>query len=173
MNLLKKLFGTKQKNHFDSIHNLPVYNWFKCRDNQDLSYLLKDESKHGSTEGVDFEELHSVYLDIITEFFTEFGQTTGLKKEVKLISKIVDSNILFIKTGDRFLLNNIYVMEERLRVMKLDAIDKSLKIDTKKESKKDIATVGSSIGGFVDTKKVVVSQFYTQLIGINESRKAA
>ena len=173
MNLLKNLFGTKQLNHFNTIHELPIYNWFNLRSEEDLTYLLKDSSKHGSKEEIDLNELKSVYLDMITEFFAEFGQTKELKSEVKLISKIVDSNILFITTGDRFLLNNIKVMEGRLQKLKLDNVDKSLNVDAKKELKKDIARVGTSIGKFVNVKTVTVLQFYTQLSTINEINNAA
>lgn len=173
MNLLKRLFGRKQKNHFDSIHNLPIYNWFKCRDENDLSYLLKDEPRHGTKEDVDFEELYSVYMDMITEFFKEFGQAKSKKNEIDLISKIVDANLMFVKSGDRFLLNNINVMNERLRKIQLDNMDNALKVDSRAETKKDIAKVGSSINGFVNTKSVVVVQFYTQLTMVNDIQTAS
>ena len=159
---LKIRFGKKQNAIYKTLYKLPVYNWMKCRINKDFSYLYEDESLHGKPlEEEQVLNINDIYLGMITEFFNEFGQTKSFKNEIKLKSEIIDLNIEFIKTGDKFLLNAIKMLNIDLEKMSVKNVEEDLNVNYKKE----LAKLGESMGIFVNTKTVNVIDYYTQLIG--------
>ena len=165
MNLLKKKSGIKRKSHYNSIYDLPIYNWYKMRKLNDLSFLFKDKSKHKSELTEEQQKyLTDVYLDMLTEFFDEFGQTKDFKKELKLKSEIIDLRLEYASTGDEFILNDLEMLESELLKKQADNIDKDLNIDEDEQMKIAIAYVGKLLGHPIDTREVSVLQFYTQLV---------
>jgi hypothetical protein len=170
MNLLKKQSLKSQKKRYNTLHDLPVFNWFKCRSNESFSFLLKDKSFYDLDNealfkkfpGVDFEGL---FLELLTEFFKEFGQTKEHKNELKLKMELHGLNIQYLKTGDRFIINHIETVNLKLNELQADNIDEENNIDIKKE----IALIGKSMGAFIDTKKVTTYQYYTQRLLLLEN----
>jgi len=156
--------GLKRKKHYNSLYKMPIYNWFKMRLKKDFSYLIKDSSKHdeplSEEQSAYFE---SIYLDMLTEFIEEFGQSKSLKNELETKSKIIDLNLEFLETGDKFILNSIENLTFKMLKKQTDEVNKSLGIDEKKEMKKEIATVSKTLGKPIDIKAFPVIPFYTQL----------
>ena len=163
MELLKPKSGKRQKKRYKTIRKLPAYNWFECRKEQKFSYLLKDEDLQGLENEelfkrfpkIDFE---SEFLELVTEFFKEFGKPKGYEKEIKLKSEIVDLQLRYVKTGERMLLNGIKILKFKLQKLLIDDKDKELGIDQKKE----IAAIGKASGVIVDITKITTFQYYTQ-----------
>jgi hypothetical protein len=65
------LSGSKLKGkHFDSIENLPIYNWWKVHQSGDLGYLLIFKRAITLPEA---EELKKVWTAIYNEYIAKFG----------------------------------------------------------------------------------------------------
>ena len=57
----------------------------KMRKHNDYSFLIKDKNFHGLPISDKFIiYLHNYYLQMLTEFFNEFGQTKAFKDEIKI-----------------------------------------------------------------------------------------
>jgi len=164
---LKIKYSRIFKTTYNSIHDIPIYFWFKLRSEEDLRYLFQNKKYHNKPLNEnDAIYLKSLYFDLITEFFKEFGQQKKYKNELELMLKITKLNIKFLETGDRFLLNQIEIFNDRLEKMRLDNIDKSLNLkkeDIEKENKKQIAIVSKALHTIIDVKRISVVQFYTIL----------
>lgn len=162
--LLKKRFGSKHKEHYKSIFDFPIYNWIKMRKHNDYSFLIKDKTFHGSEISHGFaQELNDSYLGMLTEFFEEFGQTKDFKDEIKLKSKIIDLNLNFIQSGDKFILNEIDILKKRLLEKQSKNIDKDLNVSEDMQEKQMISRVASSLPYSIDIRTLSVFKFYTQL----------
>ena len=134
------------------------------RKHNDYSYLIKDKDFHGTPISDKFTmSLHNTYLELLTEFFNEFGQTEASKDEIKIKEEILDLNLEFIRTGDTFILNDIAILEKKLLDKQASNIDKTLKVDTDLEDKQMIAKVSKSLPYPIDIRKISVLTFYTQL----------
>ena len=157
-------FGSKHKAHYKSIFEFPIYYWMKMRKYNDYSYLIKDKSFHGSEVSEKFaQELNDSYLGMLTEFFQEFGQTKDFKDEIKIKSQIIDLNLEFIYSGDKFILNEIDVLKERLLIKQSKNIDKDLSVSEDMQEKQMISRVASSLPYSIDIRTLSVFKFYTQL----------
>lgn len=149
---------------------MPLYNWIKMRKESDFSFLFKDSSKHRKELSVSEKIiLNEYYLDIITEFFSEFGVSKKYINELKLMREITLLNIDYIQTNDAFLLNTIETLKFKLDQLKIDNVDKELSIDSDKQMKEQIAAVGSTLGKPVNIMTITVLQFYTQMTALKYS----
>lgn len=102
-------------------------------------------------------------MDLLTEFFVEFGVPRKFKNELKLKSQIIDLDIEFIETKDAYLLNSINALEAQLLKKQADNIDEVNGIDEDAEMKRQIARVGQLFGRPIDPRNITVLEFYTQL----------
>lgn len=161
---MKKEYGIKFKSLYRSLYNLPLYNWMKMRKHNDFSYLIKDEKRHGiPLKPYAKIILHDLYLEILTEFFEEFGQSKSYSNEIKLIKKITLLNLEYAATDNKFLLNDIEVLNHKLEQIRIRNAEKDMGIDSDEEMRKLIGLVSSSLGKPVDTKRIMTLQFYTQV----------
>jgi len=136
----------------------------KMRKHNDYSYLIKDKNFHGLPISDKFIiSLHNYYLQMLTEFFNEFGQTKQFKDEIKIKEELLSLRLAFINTGDTFILNDIAILEKKLLDKQASNIDKTLKVDTDLEDKQMIARVSKSLPYPIDIRKISVLTFYTQL----------
>lgn len=163
--LLRKRYGIRRKNLYNSIYDLPIYNWFKMRSKNDFSYLIKNKKYHGKELHLETKiQLKDIYLDLLTEFFNEFGISKSFKDEVKIKGEIIDKNIEFTNTGDTFIMNDLDILNQKLLKKQADNIDKSMKLSDKLSNKIEIAKVERLLGKIIEIKKISVLSFYTQLI---------
>lgn len=147
-----------------------MHNWIKMRKESDFSFLFKDREKHRKELSINEKIiLNEYYLDIITEFFSEFGVNKKYVNELKLMREITLLNIEYIQTNDAFLLNTIETLKFKLDQLKMDNVDKELSIDSDKQMKEQIAAVGSTLGKPVDIMNITVLQFYTQMTALKYS----
>ena len=56
--LLKKHQSHKAPAVYTDLDSLPLWNWFKISDTNNLSYLFKDETLHGGTEPENGQEVY-------------------------------------------------------------------------------------------------------------------
>ena len=163
-NLFKKKSLINSQTHYASIYDMPIYNWFKMRSESDYSYLFKSKLKH-KTELTDEENkyFNDIYLNMLTEFFNEFGQKQSFKNENKLKLQIIELNLEYAISGDTFLLNSIAVLREKLKIKQSNNIDSNMGISEDMEMKRKVAKVSESLRTAIDPRTFTVVKFYTQL----------
>jgi len=79
MNVFEKIRKVlvKELKCYTSISDLPIYNWFKIHETNDLKYILIEEQKVGFMRQ---EELSVVFSKIYDEFLDTFGISDDLKR---------------------------------------------------------------------------------------------
>ncbi len=115
--------------------------------------MLKAPKKLNIFEQIKLKDL---YLNILQEFVDTFGQNKTHEKELDLMVKLIDARLLFVETGDRFLINEIEILERQILELKSNEID--FKFDIKKE----VALISKTSGFLINLQKTSVYQYYTQ-----------
>ena len=98
---------------YDSIYNLPQWNWNKVMSTGNFQYLKVAES-YKNIESDNRYYLTKQWNEIFDEYLEEFGRS---EKFLEILSKkksIASLKNRFIQTGDRILLNFIRIEESEL-----------------------------------------------------------
>ena len=112
-----------KKDCFNSIENLPIWNWWKISESGSLGYLYKDENKHKENDN----SLIDLWVSIQDEYLEEFGITADFREVLTLKKRWVNQKAEYLITGERFLLNEIEEIEIDLK--ELDSAGVSVKKD--------------------------------------------
>lgn len=141
---------------YESIEDMPVYNWFKCVENKDYKYCL-----------VDIKKYKDAYLLKCTECFSklyaEYIDTFGISKQLEDILNIQNQiavykiNIALGKKSDKTFLS---IKETELKE-KLEA--KQVKTNTTK------VIIEKYLGFRLNEKEVTVKDYYNYLEVIKEN----
>lgn len=99
-----------KKDYYDSIENLPLWNWWKITETGSLSYLYKDENCKKDTF-----HLHKVWNNIHDEYLEGYGLTEDFKSVLKLKQKWIEKQNAFIQTGERFKLTELDIIEAQIK----------------------------------------------------------
>lgn len=144
--------------YFDSIDTMPIYNWFKLQESNDLGFLLK---KKISTTKRDIEILKEVLKKITNEYIDAFGVSDQYKNILQLQSEIRQKEIDFVLTKHRINKTFINVLKGKLKA----ALESNQRSDTS-----TVAWVHAKkyMGGSLDMKTTSVREFYSIL---NEFKK--
>lgn len=155
---LKKKSSNTSNPYYESIHDCPIYVWHQITKDDDLSLLRKENLYKKKSEIVsdNGDEVGEVFFSLLSEYFEEFGLSKFFQKEIEKKIEIINLNLEFVETGDRFILNEIAQTKGELLKIR-EGNDNSI-IDHKKE----VALVSKAMNTFIDTKKVSMYQFYTQ-----------
>jgi len=77
--------------NYTSIHNLPIFNWYKIHETNDLTYLLKNPKEKHSLN------LAELWLEICDEYLTEFGTN---EKQLEYIRLMKEATELYAKVAN-------------------------------------------------------------------------
>lgn len=95
--------------YYDSIDEMPIYNWNKVIETGDLKWIYK------SGKGRVSKALNKVWVELQDQYFEEFGIDDTFRKRIRLMKEVIKLNDEFIQTGDRFLLNLIHIAETDIK----------------------------------------------------------
>jgi hypothetical protein len=93
-----------------SIEDMPIWNWQKIVEENNLIYLFKNHKKKKLSN-----QLILVWEDLQQQYMDEFGIDESLLLRVKTMRKIISLNIKYFERKDRSLLNFIKIEENRLK----------------------------------------------------------
>ena len=100
-----------KKDYFNSIEDLPIWNWWKIAETSSLIYLQKldfydkeDYSYHA------FE----LWNKLQNEYLEEFGITDEFRQMLELKKKWINKKSEFLLTGERFKLTEIDIIEVQI-----------------------------------------------------------
>lgn len=112
--------------------------------------LYKTKSKIDQDEDYNGSE---VFLNMLTEIFDEFGLSKDLQEETKIKDQLINARLQFIETGDRFLINEMTMLDDQIEEGKKDIV-KGAKFS------EELGVVSKNFGALIDPKKTTVYQYY-------------
>ena len=139
-----------KKDYFNSIEDLPIWNWWKIAETGNLIYLHKDSNY----SKVDYS-LIDLWNNLQDEYLDEFGITTEFREMLTLKKRWINVKSNFLITGERFLLNEIEEIE----------IDLKDNANTKVGHKKDetVIMLEQKLNFPLDPKKMSVKKYYNYI----------
>lgn len=148
--------------YFKSIDEMPIYNWFKLQESNDLTYLLKVQRKCSRR---DIFTLQTALQDMTNEYIDTFGINEDYKKILELKRDIFIKEAQLAITGERINNTFINVLKGELKI----ALSKSQKSDTVDVS----VHVSKYMGYRIDMKNTSVKEFYSILFHIKKEVEAS
>ena len=142
---------------YNSIEEMPVYNWFKCIDLKDYSYCAIDKIN------VDLEKCKEAFSNLYNEFLDTFGINESLKQVIELQNEITILKIDKVLTE-----NNSMQTFIELKQIELDEL-----INVKSEKTKTYKVEIEKFLGFrLNEKEVTVKEYYEYLEAIKDNGRA-
>ena len=92
---------------WQSIEEMPIYNWIKIIETGDLKYIFKDKGRVS-------KRCFNKWIELQDEYLKEFGLDEGYSNKLKKIVELTHLNIDYVLTRDRFLFNLIKMAEADL-----------------------------------------------------------
>ena len=145
---LKIRFLTKSGVCYNSIEELPIWNWFKVFETKELNYLIKNGT-------VNDEQLSIVWRSLFAEYIDVFGIDESLSNYIKQEKRLVTLELEYAinkKGSDLF-----KIQIEREKIKEKDA--KKVQGDYMKL----VTNVESALKREINEKEMSVRKFYTYL----------
>lgn len=144
------------KKHYDSIDDMPLYNWNKCI-NGDYYYVRIDEKQ------LDLPECEEAFKKVYESYMNVFGIDRKYKEQIETIKKIALLQCDYLITKDQFKLTQIEVENAKLEMF-------NGKLASNVTLQQTLIYLSKWLGYRLDWKQVTVSEYYTIL---EESSKQA
>ena len=163
-NLYYSTFKKKQDSQsvYNSIEDLPVWNWNKIHETKNLNYLIirKDYKNLSKIYKKSFVE---TWLDLNQQVFYEFGMSEKYEHYIRLTKLKISLRSDKIIQQDRFLINEVNVIQADI-----DSL-----FDEKEKQSFDQVIVGLEkyLGFRLDSKKITVRKYNDYLKFINSQSK--
>ena len=136
-----------QERHYQSIEEIPLFNWQKCLEG-DVKYVNLETKEDSSNQ------------EAFTKLYDEFLQKRGVNKEYKKYLDILKKKALlqceFLITKDDFKLTEIEIQDAKIVSLQKTS-EEGLSID------KTLIYLGKWLGYRLDWKIISVSEFYSIL----------
>ena len=143
--------------YYTSIFQCPIYSWEAAKETGNFEFLRKknlfiprskvQESKSNNGQ--------KAFLMLLNEIFEEIGIHNEIKETIELKEELLNTNLEFAITGDRFLLNQI-------KILKAQIDKKEGGMNHKVNFSKDFAEVSKNSNGVItDPKTTTIYQFLT------------
>lgn len=139
---------------YDSIDDMPIFNWFKCVEKSEYKYCLKS----GEYDEVICKEQFGL---LYGQFIDKYGINENLAEIIRLQNKILVHKINLVVNEDRSELTFIEIAQIEL--------DNLLNI---KESKSNTAKVAIEkyLGCQINTKQTSVVEYYDYIEAIKQDK---
>lgn len=143
--------------YYKSLDEMPVFNWFKIQQTNDLKYMLVKIRKVSVKE---VKELESALHKLSNEYINTFGISDEYRRILELSRDIKVLEIDFI------------LIKERSKLTMIELKKSELKAISTSSSKTDLFKIKMHVNKYmgydVDTKKTSVKEFYTIVESLKE-----
>lgn len=153
------ILSVRKLEYYKNLDELPVFNWFKLQETNDLAFLLLKKRKCSKTE---ISRLENVVRQLTDEYIDTFGISDEFRNILELKRDLLVKKIDLLLTGKRINKTFIAVLEDKLKA----ALNTKYKSDTASVS----VYVSKYMGYQVNMKTISVKEFYSI---INEIKKEA
>jgi hypothetical protein len=136
--------------YFNSIDELPIWNWWKIAETGNLIYLHRenDYTKEDYSLVSLWNELQNEYLDV-------FGITEEFRQMLHLKKKWINAKADYLVTGERFKLTELDIIESDM-----ENVMESKVVVNKDDT---IITLERKLGRELDPKKISVKKYYNYI----------
>jgi hypothetical protein len=142
---------------YSSIDDLPMYNWKKIHDTDDLKWLFTDKVEIENTF-----ELETLWSSIYNEYLSEFGLSDDYKEISKIKRRIGMLQADYILKEERLILNHINMEKKALESM----YDNTTKGSSFRDS---LVHLEKMQGIKINTKTITVADYYNYLRSIKNN----
>lgn len=111
---MKWIEGSKT-NHYTSIDTLPIWNWVKIHEANDLSYLIKGDDRQVKKKQI--KVLDAAWKRIYDEYIKRYGFNQAMLTILRKQKQITKMKVEYWTTGDRTLLTFIEINQRELDKM--------------------------------------------------------
>ena len=151
---------------YQSIEELPVWNWFKLNEEKDLKYLVIGvDYRIFEISRTDFKEAEKVFEYIYDEYMNAFGMTKEFMRLTELQRKIALTTCDLWIDNDKKKKNIIKVLQSKLK-----RINDRNTGDVNHE--KQIVLIEKWLGSTLNTKQISTKKYYTYLDIIQDEADA-
>ncbi len=157
MKSLKTNLLSKYSKKYSSIDDLPMYNWKKIHDTNELKWLFVTKQEVENNE-----LLEKRWALIYDEYLNEFGLSDEYKEILNVKRKIANLQADYIIKGDRVILNFINIEKNALESL----YDTSKKGSSFRES---LVHLEKMQGIKINTKQITVADYYNYLRSIKNN----
>lgn len=157
MKSLRQNLLSKYSNKYSSIDDLPMYNWKKIHDTNELKWLFVTKQEVENNE-----LLERRWALIYDEYLNEFGLSDEYKEILNVKRKIANLQADYIIKGDRVILNFINIEKNALESL----YDTSKKGSSFRES---LVHLEKMQGIKINTKQITVADYYNYLRSIKNN----
>ena len=157
MKSLKQNLSSKYLNKYSSIDDLPMYNWKKIHDTNELKWLFVTKQEVENNE-----LLEKRWALIYDEYLNEFGLSDEYKEILNVKRKIANLQADYIIKGNRITLNYINIEKNALESL----YDSSKKGSSFRES---LVHLEKMQGIKINTKQITVADYYNYLRSIKNN----
>ena len=138
--------------HYKDIDDLPVWNWFKINETDDITYLLHEKRKVNSKEQ---DYLQRIFQKIYAKFIDTFGMNDMLRRVLELRRDIAVLQLEKSINNDSSRQTFIDIKEAELKGIILEA---------EKETNTNIKAYLDKFMGFhIDERKISVKDYYSYI----------
>jgi len=138
-----------KKDYFNSIEELPIWNWWKIAETGNLIYLQRLDFYDGENYSFKAQEL---WNKLQNEYLVEFGVTDEFRQVLELKKKWIDKKTDYLLTGERFKLTEIDIIEIELN----ETINDKIIVD-----KDDtLIMLEQKLGRELEPKSISVKKYY-------------
>jgi len=147
--LKRNTFYTSKK-HWQSLDEMPLYNWIKCTDG-DLQYIRQSGHELPANQ-VD----ENAWFKVYNEYIDIFGLSALYKKTLEAMRRKALLELDFVLTREKFKLTEIALQEAKLKTM-LNNNGSSMTID------ESLIHLSRWLGYHVNSKKITVLEYFNLL----------
>lgn len=141
---------------YTSIDDMPIYNWFKCVENSQFAWCLKEQKELNVTEA---EKCKDAFNSIYNQFLDKYGISETLKDIIELQNKILVNRIEIALDGDK----------SRLLFIKIDTIELNKLLEAKSPpANYSKIAIEKAMGFQINTKQTTVTEYYDYLEAIKQ-----
>ncbi|MBV1929796.1 MAG: hypothetical protein KUG81_09845 [Gammaproteobacteria bacterium] len=149
---------------YNSIDDLPQWNWIKVHETNNLGYIRALSSYRKLGKYVS-RSLEKRWDDMYEEYMDEFGLTESYLENLEDKKKLANLQNEFILTNNKVLLNHIRIAKNRLKE------NEGLK-GKGIEFRESIVLIEKQQGIKIDAKKISVADYNAYIKIINKNGKA-
>jgi hypothetical protein len=153
---LKKILFFTQGEYWNSIDEMPLYNWIKCN-NGKLEYTRKNKKGNKKNDALSWGKLYNEYLH-------EFGLDTRYKKYLEAQKKKAILQSEYVITKEKFKLTEIEIQKQRIE-------DLAMYFGEGKQIEVILTWLGMFLGYKVDQKTTTVKEYFVILEEYGKANK--
>ena len=148
LSVIRKRFTTPLPDHYSTIEELPIYNWWKVHETGNFEYLLYTRKTSSKKE---VKKLARVWKSLYEQYIQRFGYTEQFIETMSKKREIALLKVDYITSGDKSLKVFIQIAEKELEEMTGEETDfyqgKSM--------------LEKSLGFYIDIHRMSVAEYYS------------